>query len=165
MSFKLTSGAFHNEGTIPDRHSKQGGNISPPLSWTGMPEGTASLALIVDDPDAPSGVFVHWLVYGIPPETSVLPEHMLPTQHSRKGPRQGLNGFGSLGYAGPQPPSGKHRYVFHLYALDTDTDMPAGLSRQELAGAIEGHIIEEAQLMGLYQHRSGTPVAHRKAPA
>jgi Raf kinase inhibitor-like YbhB/YbcL family protein len=162
MSLKLTSRAFQNEGTIPDKHSRQGGNISPPLSWTAVPEGTTSLALIVDDPDAPSGEFVHCLVYGIPPGTTELPEHLLPTQEQRNGFRQGLNGFGTVGYAGPQPPSGTHRYFFHLYALDTDSDMPAGLSRQELDGVIEGHVIEEAQLMGRYEHRSGIPATQRK---
>jgi len=163
MSLRLTSRAFQNEGTIPDKYSKQDGNISPPLSWTGVPEGTVSLALIVDDPDAPSGVFVHWLVYGIPPGTTMLPEHVLPTQHPGNGARHGLNGFGAFGYGGPQPPSGTHRYIFHLYALDTDTDLPAGLSRQELDGAIEGHVIEEAQLIGRYQHRSGTGAMHHRA--
>ena len=162
MSLRLTSRAFQNEGTIPDKHSKQGENISPPLSWTGVPEGTRSLALIVDDPDAPGGVFVHWLVYGIPPGTSELQEHLRPTQELVNGGRQGLNGFGGLGYGGPQPPSGTHRYFFHLYALDTDTDMPAGLSRQELDGAIEGHVIEEAQLMGRYKHHSATGAGHEK---
>jgi Raf kinase inhibitor-like YbhB/YbcL family protein len=162
MSLRLTSRAFQNEGTIPDKHSKQGGNISPPLSWTGVPEGTTSLALIVDDPDAPSGPFVHWLVYGIPPGTTELAEHLGPTQELPDGTRQGRNGFGDLGYGGPQPPSGTHRYFFHLYALDTDTDMPAVLSRQELDGAIEGHVIEEAQLMGRYKHHAETSAAQER---
>jgi len=163
MSLRLTSRAFQNEGTIPDKYSKQGGNVSPPLSWTGVPEGTTSLALIVDDPDAPGGVFVHWLAYGISPGTTELPEHLQPVKELRNGARQGVNGFGGLGYGGPQPPSGTHRYIFHLYALDTDSDMPAGLSRQELDGAIEGHVIEEAQLMGRYEHRSVTRATHHKA--
>ena len=163
MSLRLTSRAFQNEGTIPDKCSKLDGNISPALSWTGVPEGTTSLALIVDDPDAPGGAFVHWLVYGIQTGTTELPEHVGPVKELRNGARQGVNGFGGLGYGGPQPPSGTHRYVFHLYALDTDTDMPAGLDRQELDGAIEGHVIEEAQLMGLYQHRAGPRPAHHKA--
>jgi Raf kinase inhibitor-like YbhB/YbcL family protein len=163
MSLRLTSRAFQNAGTIPDKYSKQGGNISPPLSWTGVPEGTASLALIVDDPDAPSGAFVHWLVYGIPPGTTELTEHQQPVKKIGNGAREGVNGFGGLGYGGPQPPSGTHHYIFHLYALDTDTDMPAGLSHQELDGAIEGHVIEEAQLMGRYQHRSGTGAIHHRS--
>lgn len=163
MSLRLTSRAFQNGGTIPDKFSKQGGNISPPLLWTGVPEGTTSLALIVDDPDAPSGAFVHWLVYGIPPGTTELTEHQQPVKMIGNGARQGVNGFGGPGWGGPQPPSGTHRYIFHLYALDTDTDMPAGLSRQELDGAIQGHVIEEAQLMGRYQHRSGTGAIHHRS--
>jgi Raf kinase inhibitor-like YbhB/YbcL family protein len=159
MSLRLTSHAFQNEGNIPDKHSKQGGNVSPHLSWTGVPEGTTSLVLIVDDPDAPSHPFVHWLVYGIAPNATELQEHLPATPELPNGARQGRNGFGGLGYGGPQPPSGTHRYFFHLYALDTDTDMPAGLSRQELDGAIEGHVIEEAQLMGRYKHRAGTRAA------
>src|SRR6185312_5188668 len=148
---------------IPEKYTKLGGNISPPLSWTGVPVGTTSLALIVDDPDAPSGAFVHWLVYGIPPGTTELSEHQQPVGNIGNGARQGVNGFGGPGYGGAQPPSGTHRYIFHLYALDTDTDMPAGLSRQELDGAIEDHVIEETQLMGRYQHRSGTGSMHRRA--
>lgn len=154
MSLRLTSRAFQNGGTIPDRHSKQRGNVSPPLSWTGVPEGTVSLALIVDDPDAPSGRFVHWVLYGISPGTTELAEHLPPAARLSSGARQGVNGFGERGYGGPQPPSGTHRYCFHLYALDTEADMPAGLSRQQLDGAIEGHVIEEAQLMGTYRHRA-----------
>jgi Raf kinase inhibitor-like YbhB/YbcL family protein len=159
MSLKLTSSAFQNEGLIPDRHSKQGGNVSPQLSWTGVPEDTVSLALIVDDPDAPSGVFVHWVLYNISPGTTELEEHQPSAPELSNGACQGINGFGEQGYGGPQPPSGTHRYVFHLYALDTDTDVPAGLTRQELDGAIEGHVIEEAQLIGRYQHRTGSRAA------
>ncbi len=154
MSLRLTSRAFQNKGVIPDKYSKLGGNISPPLAWTGVPEGTTSLALIVDDPDAPSGLFVHWLVYNIQPGTTQLEEHQPATPELPNGARQGVNGFGDLSYGGPQPPSGTHRYFFHLYAVDTDVDVPAGLTRQELDGAIEGHIIEEAQLNGRYQHRA-----------
>lgn len=159
MSLKLTSRAFHNEGAIPARYSRQGGNVSPSLSWTDVPQDTVSLALIVDDPDAPSGLFVHWVLYNISPDISELPEHQPSTAEISNGARQGINGFRERGYGGPQPPSGTHRYVFHLYALDTDTDMPAGLTRQELDGAIEGHVIEEAQLVGRYQHHTGTRAA------
>ena len=156
MSLRLTSRAFQNEGAIPDTYSKQGGNISPPLAWTGVPDGTRSLALIVDDPDAPSGVFVHWLLYGIPPGTTELKEHLAATPSLPNGARQGRNGYGDLGYGGPQPPSGTHRYFFRLYALDTDSDVPGGLTREELEGIIEGHVLEQAQLMGRYQHREKT---------
>lgn len=154
MSLKLNSSAFRNQDAIPDQYAKQGGNVSPPLSWTGVPEDTVSLALIVDDPDAPSGVFVHWLVYNISPDIDELEEGQPSDGELPNGACQGINGFGETGYGGPQPPSGTHRYVFHLYALDTDTDIPAGLTRQELDGAIEGHVIEEAQLIGRYEHRA-----------
>lgn len=162
MSLRLTSAAFQNNGAIPDKYSKQGGNASPPLSWTGVPEGTRSLVLVVDDPDAPHGPFVHWLVYGIPPGTAGLPEHLEPEKELGIGARQGINGFGDVGYGGPQPPSGTHRYIFHLYALDTDSDVPSVLTRQELDGAIEGHVIAEARLVGRYQARPESHIAHPK---
>jgi Raf kinase inhibitor-like YbhB/YbcL family protein len=153
MSLKLTSRAFQHEGVIPDKYSKDGGNISPPLAWTGAPDGTKSFALIVDDPDAPSGTFVHWLVYRIPPDSTELSENQAGTPQLPNGARQGKNGFGNPGYGGPQPPSGTHRYFFHLYALDSEIDLEAGVSREELDRATRGHILEEAQLMGQYQHR------------
>ena len=159
MSLKLQISAFENEGTIPDIYSKKGGNISPAISWSGVPADTRSLVLIVDDPDAPSGLFTHWMVYGIDPRQTDLPEHVPATGNLPNGARQGKNGFGDVGYGGPQPPSGTHRYYFHLYALDTDSELPAGLTREELNGVIDGHIIEEAQWMGRYQHREKTRTA------
>ena len=153
MSLKLTSRAFKNEGDIPNKYSKDGGNISPPLAWTNVPDEAKSLALIVDDPDAPSGTFVHWLVYGIPPDTSELDEDVPATPQLPNGALQGRNGFREFGYGGPQPPEGTHRYVFHLYALDIDPDLEGGASREELDEAIQDHILEEAHLMGRYQHR------------
>ncbi len=159
MSLELKSSAFGNEGSIPGHYSRNGGNISPALSWTGVPKDTRSLVLIVDDPDAPAGLFTHWIVYGMKPGSTGLPEHVSSTGELSNGARQGLNGFGNIGYDGPQPPSGTHRYFFHLYALDTETDMPPGLSRQELDGAIEGHVIEEALLMGRYKSRESTRAA------
>lgn len=159
MSLTLHSSAFENGSSIPDKHSKKGGNVSPALSWTGVPGEARSLVLIVDDPDAPAGLFTHWVLYGLKPETRELPEHVPSNGELPNGARQGLNGFGELGYGGPQPPSGTHRYFFHLYALDTDSDMPPGLTRQELDGAIEGHVIEQTQLMGLYRKREKTRAA------
>jgi Raf kinase inhibitor-like YbhB/YbcL family protein len=152
MALTLTSRGFQQEGMIPEKYSKEGGNISPPLAWRDVPEGTKSLALIVDDPDAPSGVFVHWLVYAIPPSTTELEEDIPVTGTVAGGARQGRNGFGEIGYGGPQPPSGTHRYYFHLYALDYDPSLPAAASREEVDRAIQGHVIEEAELMGRYQH-------------
>jgi Raf kinase inhibitor-like YbhB/YbcL family protein len=155
MALKLISRAFPHEDTIPDKYSKDGGNISPDLEWMGVPDGTKSLALIVDDPDAPSGVFVHWLVYGIPPGILELKEDLPGTETLPNGARQGRNGFGEIGYGGPQPPSGVHRYFFRLYALDQDPPLRAGASREELDQAIKGHTIEKAELMGRY--RRGAP--------
>jgi Raf kinase inhibitor-like YbhB/YbcL family protein len=149
---RLASPAFPDGGLIQDKYSKDGGNISPPLTWIGIPSATKSVALVMDDPDAPSGTFVHWLVYGIPRTVKELQEGLPPTPTLPNGACQGRNGFGDLGYGGPQPPSGTHRYVFHLYALDIDLDLPAGASREELDQAMNDEIIEEARLMGRYQH-------------
>jgi Raf kinase inhibitor-like YbhB/YbcL family protein len=153
MSLTLRSDAFEEGGTIPDKHSREGGNISPRLSWSGAPEGTRSLALIVDDPDAPSGVFVHWLLYGIPPSLSGLEENLPANEALRDGMRQGRNGFGDIGYGGPQPPSGTHRYFFHFYALDAALDLRPGVRREELDKAMKGHVLEEAKLMGRFESR------------
>lgn len=151
----LSTSSFQPEGTIPEKYSKDGGNVSPALSWEGLPDQTTSLALIVDDPDAPSGLFDHWLVYGIPVEAKGLEENQPIGRELSNGARQGMNGYGELGYGGPKPPSGKHRYFFHLYALDTESDLPSGLTREELEGVIQGHIVEETQIMGWYEHREG----------
>ncbi len=159
MNLTLTSSAFAHEGTIPEKYSKDGGNFSPPLAWTGVPDGTRSLALIMDDPDAPSGVFVHWLAYGIPAATPGLREGVPPTRTLANGMRQGRNGFGEFGYGGPQPPSGTHRYFIHLYALDNNLELPNGASREELDQAIRGHVLAEAELMGRYSHREKTRAA------
>ena len=152
MSMSLTSTAFENGGAIPAKYSKEGGNISPPLSWSGVPDGARQLALIMDDPDAPSGIFVHWLLYNVPPGAGKIAEGF-STQALMNGARQGRNGFGEVGYGGPRPPSGTHRYYLHLYAVDTDIELPSGATRAELDRALRGHVLQEAQLMGRYQHR------------
>jgi Raf kinase inhibitor-like YbhB/YbcL family protein len=154
MSLKLTSGAFNNAGKIPDRYSKQAGDISPPLEWAGARSQVKSFALVVDDPDAPSGTFVHWLLYRIPVALTHLKEGVSHVPELPGGMRQGRNGFGGIGYGGPQPPSGTHRYFFRLYALDIDIDLPPGVSRAELDRAMQGHIVEQAELMGRYEHRN-----------
>jgi Raf kinase inhibitor-like YbhB/YbcL family protein len=155
MGFTLSSGAFHEGGRIPEKYSRKGGNISPPLAWSGVPASATTLALIVDDPDAPSGVFVHWLLYRIPATVSALKEHLPDTPELPDGSRQGRNGFGGVGYGGPQPPSGTHRYVFHLYALDFTPDLAAGASRDELQRAMRGHILQETELVGRYGNTEG----------
>lgn len=159
MPLEITSTAISPESSIPEVYSKEGGNVSPPIAWTGVPPETRSLVLIVDDPDAPKGLFTHWIVYGLTPKTTSLAEHQPVGGDLPNGARQGLNGVGETGYTGPNPPSGTHRYFFHLYALDTDTDVPSGLSRQEIDGAVEGHILEEATLMGRYTFREKTQTA------
>ncbi len=137
MPLKIVSAAFANEAPIPEVYSKKGGNVSPARSnGPGVPEKTISLALIVDDPDAPKGLFTHWIVYGLVPKTSGLAERQPAAPELPNGARQGINGFGESGYGGRQPPDGTHRYFFHLYALETETDIPAGLTRDEINGVI-----------------------------
>ena len=146
MPFSLTSTAFDDGGEIPRRHTCEGDDVSPPLTWSEVPEGTASLALIVDDPDAPSGTFVHWLAWGIDPGASGLEE-------GESAPSEGASGFGDPGYRGPCPPPGHgpHRYFFRLHALDAALELAAGASRDELDAALDGHVLETAQLMGTYE--------------
>ena len=147
---KLHSNAFTEGGVIPDKYSREGGNASPPLDWTDLPKNTQSLALVVDDPDAPGGDFVHWLVYNIPPEMNHFDDGAAAAMRLPDGMRQGKNGFGQTGYGGPQPPSGAHRYIFHLYALDSKLDLPPGATRAQLDKAMQGHEIEECSATGKY---------------
>jgi len=154
MRLTLTSGAFNHGGKIPDRYSRSGGDISPPLEWDGVSDACKCLVLIVDDPDAPSSTFVHWLLYRIPLSLHELKEGLPHTPELPNGMRQGLNGFGDIGYGGPEPPSGTHRYFFKLYLLDTDIDLHPGATREELERAIKGHILEQAELMGRFENRN-----------
>jgi Raf kinase inhibitor-like YbhB/YbcL family protein len=147
MSMILTSSAFAEGGTIPARHARRGDNASPPLAWSGAPAETLSFALIVDDPDAPSGDWVHWIVYNLPAATTDLPEGTTTLPGSAA---QGKNGWGAAQYDGPQPPSGTHRYVFKLYALDVVLDLDPGANKAALLQAMEGHVLARAQLIGKY---------------
>ncbi|HYZ79472.1 MAG TPA: YbhB/YbcL family Raf kinase inhibitor-like protein [Gaiellaceae bacterium] len=144
--FALESGAFQNAQAIPSRHSCEGDDVSPPVRWTNVPEGTRSLVLVVDDPDAPGGVFTHWLAWGLDPAAEGLGE-------GEPAPREGRNDFGTSGYRGPCPPPGhgRHRYVFRLYALDTDVPLGPGATKAELEGATEGHVLTTAELVGTYE--------------
>jgi hypothetical protein len=151
MTIEITSTAFANEGMIPRRFTCDGENISPPLSWKGMPEGTKSLALIADDPDAPRKTWVHWVVYNLPAESGGLPENVPPEKTLAGGGRQGTSDFGRIGYGGPCPPSGTHRYFFKLYALDAELGLAPGATKEELLQAMAGHVLAEAQLMGRYR--------------
>jgi Raf kinase inhibitor-like YbhB/YbcL family protein len=133
-------------GRIDAEYTCKGPDVSPPLSWAAPPAGAKSLALVVDDPDAPGGVFTHWVVYGLSPTLRELKKGQLPT-----GAHQGMNDFGSLGYRGPCPPPGKpHRYFFTLYALDLPIDWPAGSSVSELQRGMEGHVLAQAKVYGTF---------------
>ncbi len=150
---KITSSAFENEGMIPSKYTCDGANISPPLKFDGIPENTKSIALICDDPDAPMGTFVHWVIYNLPPTTKELPEKFPDDETLPDGTRQGTNDFGSTGYSGPCPPRGIHRYFFKVYALDAKIDTVPVADKKHLLKAMEGHIIATGQLMGKYQRK------------
>jgi Raf kinase inhibitor-like YbhB/YbcL family protein len=150
MTLKLTSTAFVEGAAIPARHTCDGENLSPPLAWEGVPEGTKTLALVADDPDAPRGTWVHWVVYGIPAATRTLPENLPARETLDDGTRQGTNDFQKPGYGGPCPPSGTHRYYFKLYALDTDLTLPPAATKDQLLKALDTHILAQGELMGRY---------------
>lgn len=151
MKMQLTSTAFKDEDTIPKRYTCDGDNLSPPLAWSELPSGVKSLALIADDPDAPSGTWVHWVIYDIPATLSGLSAG-IPTSESVEGVGiQGLNDSRKSGYSGPCPPKGKpHRYYFKLYALDRVLNLAPGIKKGDLEKALQGHILAEGQLMGRY---------------
>lgn len=153
MEIKLTSTAFEQAGMIPPRYTCDGEDVSPALNWDSVPETAKSLALVCDDPDAPMGTFVHWVLYNLPGDVRELPEDVPAEASLPNGARQGTSDFGQTGYGGPCPPRGTHRYFFRIYALDTPLDLAAGASRAELLEAMEGHILAQGQLMGKYQRR------------
>ncbi len=145
IKINLTSTAFVHGTGIPSEFTCDGSDIVPPLTITNVPKNTESLALIMDDPDAPVGTFVHWVVWNIPPDTKEIKKGKEPNGV------QGITDFRKLGYGGPCPPSGTHRYFFKLYAIDTKIDLPQGFKKKDLEKAIEGHIIEKTELMGIYK--------------
>lgn len=152
MTIELTSPAFQAGETIPRQYTGDGADISPPLAWSDPPAETQSLALICDDPDAPRGTWVHWVLFNLPPDSRGLPENVPTFAILEKQARQGRNDFGKIGYGGPAPPRGKpHRYFFKLYALDAVLPLTAGASKTQLLATMEGHILAEGQLMGKYQ--------------
>ncbi|MHC4706923.1 MAG: YbhB/YbcL family Raf kinase inhibitor-like protein [Planctomycetota bacterium] len=151
MEIKITSPAFEEGGLIPARYTADGADISPPLQWEAVPEGTRSIALISDDPDAPVGTWVHWVLYNLPADTRDLTENVPPDKTLPNGARQGTSDFGRIGYGGPAPPSGTHRYFFKIYALDVQIDLPPGARKPDLLKAMEGHILAQGQLMGRYK--------------
>ena len=152
-AMQLTSAAFEQGAGIPARYTCDGENLSPPLAWAGVPPGTKTLALIADDPDAPMGTWVHWVVYNLPTSTAGLPEGYAADPQRSDGTCQGVTDFHRTGYGGPCPPSGTHRYFFTLYALDTACSLAPGATAKELEAAMRGHILAQAQLMGTYRRR------------
>ena len=153
MEIKITSSAFEDGGLIPAKYTCDGADISPSLQWDVVPEGTRSIALICDDPDAPMGTFVHWVIFGLPAEARELVENIPSDETLPNGAKQGTSDFGRIGYGGPCPPSGTHRYFFKIYALDTEVDLAAGASKRELLKAMEGHILGQGQLIGKYKRQ------------
>jgi Raf kinase inhibitor-like YbhB/YbcL family protein len=144
---KVTSSAFEQGGNIPVKFTCDGSDTSPPLQITGIPSNAKTLVLIADDPDAPAGLFTHWLVWNIPPETNSIAEGITP-----KGV-QGANDFGKSRYRGPCPPPGTHRYAFKIFALDRELDLRAGAKRNQVDTAMKGHIIAQGELVGRYARK------------
>ncbi|HEX8898297.1 MAG TPA: YbhB/YbcL family Raf kinase inhibitor-like protein [Chthoniobacterales bacterium] len=144
-NLNITSPAFQEGGEIPGKFSRDGANANPALHISGTPPDAKSLVLIVDDPDAPGGLFNHWLVWNVDPKTTDIAEHSVPS-----GAVQGTNDFPGQRYDGPQPPSGTHRYFFKIFALDQKLNLHAGAKRKELDAAMKGHVIAQGQLMGRY---------------
>src|ERR1700736_425952 len=152
MTMKVTSSAFQSGQAIPATYTCDGVDISPPLHWSGVPAAAHSLALICGDPDAPVGTWVHWVFYDLPVPTTDLTEKVPTLETLPSGAKQGINDFRRVGYAGPCPPPGKpHRYYFKLYALDADLALKPRANKAELLRAMEGHLLAEGQLMGIYQ--------------
>lgn len=142
----IASPAFPNNGMIPSKYTCDGTDVNPPLSFDTIPEKSKSLALIVDDPDAPRGTWVHWVVWNIGPGTKIIAENSVP-----HGALQGTNDFRRQGYGGPCPPSGTHRYFFKLYALDASLSLKAGATKAQLEEAMKGHVLGLSELIGLYR--------------
>jgi Raf kinase inhibitor-like YbhB/YbcL family protein len=151
MTIQITSSAFTEGQPIPRKHTCDGPDVSPPLAWIGIREGAKSLALVCDDPDAPMGTWVHWVLFNLPADSTSLAENVPKTGRLENGAKQGMNDFRRLGYGGPCPPPGKpHRYFFKFYALDTVLDLKEGASKKDLEKAMRGHVLAEARLVGTY---------------
>ena len=153
MGLSLTSTAFKEGGAIPVKHTCDGADLSPPLEWGGVPQGTVAFALVADDPDAPAGTWVHWVLYDVPATATALPENVTQVAAPQElaGALQGRNDFRRLGYGGPCPPPGPaHRYFFKLYALASELGLKPGASKLDVERAIKGHVLATAQLMGTY---------------
>jgi Raf kinase inhibitor-like YbhB/YbcL family protein len=150
VTIEVWSSAFGSGATIPKKHTGEGQDVSPPLTWSGLPQGTKEIAIICDDPDAPTQKpFVHWVLYKIPADRTGLPEG------ATEGVLEGKNDFGGWGYGGCMPPRGHgvHHYHFKVYALDAELDAPEGLGKEELLSAMEGHVLDEGELIGIYERQ------------
>lgn len=148
---KITSSAFEEGEMIPAKYTCDDADISPQLKWSNIPEGAKTIAIISDDPDAPVGTWVHWVLYNLPASIAELPENIPPDETLSNGAKQGKSDFGRIGYGGPCPPGGTHRYYFKVYALDKELDLEPGATKAELLEAMKGHIVAEGQLMGRYK--------------
>jgi len=152
MALSVSSLAFSEGGKIPPEYTCESDDISPQLDWFGIPKEAKALVLIVDDPDAPGGVFTHWVIFNIPPDSSGPPTAPPPTPAFPDGTLHGGNDFGKTGYGGPCPPSGTHRYFFKVYAIDTDIDLePRYANKQKVLDEIDGHVLAFGELMGTYK--------------
>ena len=151
MTFSIGTTAFKPGGSIPRAFTADGKDASPALSWVNTPSGTRAFALICDDPDAPVGTWVHWVIWNVPASAKGLPEGVQTIKTLADGSAQGKNDFGRIGYGGPSPPPGKpHRYFFKLYALDSKLNLQAGVRKRDVEQAMKGHVLAESQLMGRY---------------
>lgn len=151
MAMTLTSPAFKNGEAIPTENTCSGDDRSPELNWTSVPAKAKSLALIVDDPDAPVGTWVHWVLYDLPADEGGIPEDVTSAETMPNGAKQGINDFKKVGYGGPCPPPGKpHRYFFKLYALDATLKLAPKATKAQVEAAMKGHIVEKAELMGTF---------------
>ncbi len=153
VKMELKSKAFEPGGLIPAKYTCDGEDISPPLNWSDIPAGTKTFALISDDPDAPVGTWVHWVIWNIPTSARALDENLAKSASLPNSAKQGTTDFRRIGYGGPCPPSGTHRYFFKLYALDTMLDLPASTTKKDLEKAMQGHILAQAELIGKYRRR------------
>jgi Raf kinase inhibitor-like YbhB/YbcL family protein len=153
LAMELKSSTFEAGEMIPKKYTCDGQDVSPPLSWSAVPNGANSLALIADDPDAPMGTWVHWVVWNIPANALGLEEDQPKRDSLLTGMKQGMSDFRRVGYGGPCPPSGTHRYFFKLYALDTMLNLPSSTTKKELEKAMQGHLIQQAELMGKYRRK------------
>lgn len=152
LELTIRSAAFAMNAAIPAKYTCSGQDVSPPISWSAAPEGTLTLAVLCDDPDAPVGDWVHWVIFNLPADTNELPESVPPKAQLPNGAIQGMNDFGRVGYGGPCPPPGKpHRYFFTVFALDTKLALSSKATKRDLLGAVERHVLAKGQLIGTFK--------------